>query len=129
MIGLTIKRAKLIHEDDRRKIVSLLNGEIGVRDMHILYMKKGDSILGNHWHTFPEMMYVMRGSVHYWLKHMITGETEELDVSEGDIMFKTGFIVHTGLASEDAILLDGSSESWIDNNFNNHSEIIHGENK
>ena len=35
MRGVVIKKANVIAEDDRRKIISILNGEIGVRDIHI----------------------------------------------------------------------------------------------
>ena len=124
MRGVVIRQTHVISEDDRRKIVSILNGEIGVRDIHILYMKQGEAILGNHMHTYPEVMYVMKGKCHYWLKNWITGETEELDVSEGDVMFKTGFIVHTCKASEDCVLLDGSAESWIGEDFNHIREVL-----
>ena len=47
-----------------------------------------------------------------------------MDIHEGQIMFKTGFIVHTGECSEDCILVDFSSESWIDAKFNNHMEVL-----
>jgi len=87
-------------------------------------MKKGESILGNHWHTYPEMMYILKGKGHWWLKHVITGEQEEYDLEEGDIMFKTGFITHTAKVSEDAIILDGSAESWIGEDFNHVREEL-----
>ena len=41
MRGVVIRKANIIAEDDRRKIVSILNGELIVRDIHILFMKKG----------------------------------------------------------------------------------------
>ena len=123
MKGVVIKDINTIHEDERRKIDRILNGEMGIRDVHVLYMKQ-KAILGNHWHTFPEAMWVVKGKVHYWMKHMITGELEEMDIHEGQIMFKTGFIVHTGECSEDCVLVDFSSESWISPDFNNHVEIL-----
>lgn len=123
MRGVIIRKAKLISDDNRRRIISILNGELGVRDIHILEMKK-ESILGNHWHTYPEMMYILRGKGHWWLKHMITGEKEEIDLEAGDIMFKTGFIAHTAEVSEDAVILDGSCESWIEEDFNHVQEVL-----
>jgi len=124
MKGVIIKKVNIISDDSRRRILSILNGEMGVRDIHILEMKKGESILGNHWHVYPEMMYVYKGKCHYWLRHVFTGETEELDLEEGDIMIKTGFIVHTCTASEDAILIDGAQESWIGEDYNHIKEIL-----
>ena len=124
MRGVVIKKASVIAEDDRRRITSILNGEMGVRDIHILHMKKGDQILGNHWHTYPEFMYIMKGKGHWWMKHVITGEQEEYDFKEGDIVFKTGFITHTAKVSDDCIILDGSMETWIGEDFNHVREVL-----
>lgn len=124
MRGIWLKKAGIIAEDDRRKIVSVLNGEIGVRDIHILTMKKGGQILGNHSHFYPEVMYVIKGKVTYWLKHQITGETEVLEMSEGDIMFRAPYVVHTCECSEDAILLDGAAESWVGEEWNHIREVL-----
>ena len=95
MRGVVIKKAQVISDDDRRKIVSILNGEIGIRDIHILFMKKEQPTdyskvfvyeesrdiwvkkpLGNHKHFYPEIMYVLKGKCHYWLKNK-EGETME----------------------------------------------------
>lgn len=140
MRGVIIRKAKTIAEDDRRKIVSILNGEIGVRDIHILYMKPKeikitkdneliiqdkwvDQPLGNHKHWYAEVMYVMKGKCHYWLKNK-EGETMECDLEAGDIMFRAPEVVHTCKCTEDAILLDGASESWIDEDWNHVREEL-----
>lgn len=118
MQGLIIKKAHLVHEDERRSLLEICNGEVGFRNLKILHVKAGGQILGNHWHTYPEVMYVMKGRGEYKLKHVITGETEELVVEEGDVMIKTGFITHTGMFTEDSIIVDASSETYIDPKFN-----------
>ncbi|MCH7534188.1 MAG: hypothetical protein IH948_00280 [Bacteroidetes bacterium] len=125
MRGVVIKRAKVIAEDERRKIISILNGEIGVRDIHILEMKKEqtESILGNHKHWYPEVCFVYKGSCHYWLKNK-EGETMEVDLNEGDIMFRAPEVVHTCTCSEHCILIDGASESWIDEDWNHTREVL-----
>lgn len=124
MRGVILKKAFVIAEDERRKIVSILNGQIGVRDIHILFMKKGDnSPLGNHKHFYPEVMYVMKGKAHYWLKNK-EGETMECDLEEGDIMFRAPEVVHTCICSEDCILLDGAGEAWIDEDWNHVREVL-----
>ena len=124
MRGVVIRKAQVIAEDDRRKIVSILNGEIGVRDIHILTMKKGGSILGNHKHWYSEVMYVFKGKVHYWLKNK-EGETMECDMGEGDIMYRAPEVTHTCTCTEDAILIDGASETFIDEQWNHVREEIH----
>ena len=76
MRGVYIKKANVIAEDERRRIVSILNGEIGVRDIHILFMKKGETSegfiklpLGNHYHQYKEVCYCLKGKAKYKLKH------------------------------------------------------------
>jgi len=124
MRGVYLRKAQVIAEDERRKIVSILNGELTVKDIHILFMKSGDKgVLGNHKHFFPEVMYVLKGKVHYWLKNK-EGEEMECDMEEGDIMFRAPEVVHTCTCSEDAILLDGASESWISEDWNHVREEI-----
>lgn len=159
MRGVVIKKASVIAEDERRKIVSILNGELIVRDIHILFMKSGEKEdnrfkcgcicgfnnnvkfcpyhgvklyngqrhvskpLGNHKHWYPEVMYVIKGKCHYWLKNK-EGEEMECDMEEGDIMFRAPEVVHTCTCSEDAILLDGASESWIDEDWNHVREVL-----
>ena len=118
MRGVHIKKAFVIAEDERRKIYSILNGEIGVRDIHLLEMKKGEKDergfvkmpLGNHHHWYPEVCYVYKGKCKYWLKNK-EGETEEVDLNEGDIMFRAPGVVHTCICTEDCILIDGATGS------------------
>jgi len=124
MRGVIIKKAFVIAEDSRRKIISILNGQINVRDIHILFMKKGDkSPLGNHKHWYAEIMYVLKGTCKYWLKNK-EGETMECDLTEGDIMLRAPEVVHTCICSEDAILVDGASEAWVDESWNHVREIL-----
>lgn len=123
MKGVFIRRAKVIAEDERRRIFSLLNGEIGVRDIHLLEMKKGEQILGNHKHWYPEVCFCYKGSCHYWLKNK-EGETMEFDMVSGDIMFRAPEVVHTCECSEDCILIDGASECWVDEEWNHVREVL-----
>lgn len=127
MRGVIIKKAFIIAEDDRRKIVSILNGQIGVRDIHILFMKKGEvseefvkKPLGNHYHSYKEVCYCMKGKAHYKLKHELTGEELEIDLNEGDIMFRDSYVTHTCLCTEDCILVDGAEQQWMEEEWNHY---------
>lgn len=136
MRGVIVRKAKVISEDDRRKIISILNGEIGVRDIHILEMKKGGQILGNHYHWYPEIMYILKGGGTWWLKNrMIPDYTDggkdlgedkymEVRLNEGDVMIKAPFITHTAKVDKDSIILDGSAETWVDEELNHYREEL-----
>jgi len=127
MKGVIIRKAKVIAEDERRKIVSILNGEIGARDCHILFMKSGETEngfvkapLGNHYHSYKEVCYCMKGKCKYKLKHELTGEEMECELNEGDTMFRDAFVSHTCLCTEDCILLDLAECSWVDEDWNHY---------
>lgn len=131
MKGVIIKQAQIISEDERRKIFSILNGEIGVRDIHLLEMKKGETNeegfiklpLGQHKHFYPEVCFCYKGKCKYWLKNK-EGEEMQCELNEGDIMFRAPEVVHTCLCTEDCVLIDGASESWIAEDWNHVREEL-----
>ena len=124
MRGVHIKKIDLVHEDERRGIWEIMNGQMSVKNMKILRVKSGEQLLGNHWHAYPEVMYVMQGKAKYKMRHVITGEEEEYDLEAGDVVFRTGFITHSGVFSEDTIIIDGATESYISNEFNDVVEEL-----
>lgn len=124
MRGVHIKKIDLVHEDERRGIWEIMNGQLSIKNMKILRVKSGAQLLGNHWHAYPEVMYMMQGKAKYKMKHVITGEEEEYDLEEGDVVFRTGFITHVGIFSEDSIIIDGAAETYISNDFNDVVETI-----
>jgi quercetin dioxygenase-like cupin family protein len=123
MNGVVIKKAQIISEDDRRRIFSILNGQLSVKDIHLLEMKKGDQILGNHKHWYAEVCFVYKGKCHYWLKNK-EGETLEVDMDAGDIMFRAPEVTHTCLCSEDCVLIDGAQEPWVHEEWNHVREVL-----
>jgi len=124
MYGVYLTKAHLVSEDDRRKIVEVANGTLTMNCLKVLYCKKGDHILGEHWHTYGEVRYLMKGSVQYKLKHILTGETIEFTMEEGDVLYTTGFVVHTGLFKEDSIMIDGAEQAYVSRDFNDRVEKI-----
>jgi len=124
MKGVVVKKAKLVHEDERRGIWEIMNGELTIKNMKILKVKSGTQLLGNHWHVYPEVMYMIKGKAKYKMKHVLTGEEEDYDLEEGDVVFRTGFIIHAGYFSEDSVVMDGAAEGYISNDFNDVVEKI-----
>jgi len=124
MRGVHIKKVDLVHEDERRGIWEIMNGQMSIQNMKILKVKKGEQLLGNHWHAYPEVMYIMKGKARYRMKHVITKEEEDFNLEEGDVVFRTGFITHVGYFSEDSIIIDGSASTYISSDFNDVVEEI-----
>ena len=124
MKGVFLTKAKVVSEDDRRKLIEIQNGQISVRNMKILIVKKGEALLGNHWHSGYEVMHIFKGSARYKMKNIDTGEEEEYNLKECDTVFRTGRIVHSGIFTEDSIVIDGGSDTYISAEFNDIPEII-----
>ena len=125
MKGVHIKKIQVVSEDERRSIFEIMNGELSVRNMKILIVKKGEQLLGNHWHPEScEVMYMMKGAAKYKMKNIDTGEEEDYNLVEGDVVFRTSRIVHGGWFTEDSIVIDGATEPYISQDFNDVYEKI-----
>ena len=125
MKGCYITKAKIVHSDERRDIIEIMNGQLSIKNMKILKVKKGTQLLGNHWHPVAnEVMYMLKGSAKYKMKNIDTGEEENYDLKEGDVVFRTNRIVHGGYFEEDSIIIDGSTECYISPEFNDIQEKI-----
>ena len=122
MRGVHITKANLVHEDPRRKLVELMNGEMNIKNIKILDVKE-DSFLGGqtgHWHQYGEMMHILKGeAVNYVMENIDTGEKETFHLKEGDTVFRTGRIIHGGDFKKGTIVLDGSCEMFVSDDFNN----------
>jgi hypothetical protein len=124
MKGILIKKAEIVSEDDRRIIIEIMNGQMAIKNMKILKVKKGEQLLGNHWHPYGEVMYMLQGKARYRMKNLDTNEQEDFELVEGDVVFRTGRITHAGYFSEDSIVVDGACEPYVSQDFNDMQEKI-----
>lgn len=124
MRGVHVMKAKVVSEDDRRKIIEIQNGQMNVRNMKVLIVKKGEALLGQHSHPYAELMYMFKGSAQYRMKNLQTGEVEDFILQEGDVIFRTAGIVHAGIFTEDSIVIDGAENVYISAEFNDLREVI-----
>jgi oxalate decarboxylase/phosphoglucose isomerase-like protein (cupin superfamily) len=124
MNGVIIRKAKIVSDDERRTITEIMNGELSIKNLKILHVKKGVQLLGNHSHFYPEVMYIIKGSAKYRMKNIDTGEQEDFNLETGDVVFRTGRIVHAGWFDEDSIIIDGACEKYISADFNDIKEVI-----
>jgi len=124
MKGIIVRKAKIVSDDSRRTITEIMNGELAIKNMKVLKVKKGVQLLGNHWHPYGEVMYILKGNAIYDMKNIDTGEMERFHLEEGDVVFRTGRIVHAGIFDEDSIIIDAACESYVSADFNDVPEVI-----
>ena len=124
MKGVTIKPIKLAHSDERRDILEMFNGDFDCKQVKILKVRKGQ-ILGNHYHKYREIRYLLKGSIQYYLKNMLNPQSkkiEEFIMNEGDVMITDSHIAHTGKFLEDSIIIEGTEEPYISAE---HNDVIY----
>lgn len=123
MKGVKINKIKLVHSDERRDILEMFNGDFDCKQVKILKVKKGN-ILGNHWHTYRENRYLLKGKIKYYMKNVITGETAEFIMNEGEVVITDSHIAHTGEFLEDSIIVEGTEEIYISGKHNDEIYIL-----
>ena len=121
MRGVKVCKATLVHEDDRRKLVELMNGQFAGKNIKILEVKE-DSYLGGksgHWHNYSECMYVMKGKVwDYVMENIDTKEKQTYELNEGDIVFRGPRILHGGWFGKGSIVIDIGEDTYVSGDFN-----------
>lgn len=123
MNGVYRQKAEIGHTDERRTILPIFNGNFTARQVKILHAKKG-SILGNHYHMYSEIRYLMEGRVHYYLKNRQNNTSMEFIMEKGEIMITGPEITHTGEFLEDSIMIEGTEDPYISADINDYKEIL-----
>ena len=128
MKGVEITKIDLVHEDERRGIWEIMNGQMAIKNMKILKVTE-DSYLGGHWHVYGEVMHILEGeAVDYKMKNIDTGEEETYHLVAGDTVFRTGRIEHGGTFKKGTIVIDGACEMYISADFNDIQNDMNGNN-
>ncbi len=117
MKGVIIKPIKLAHSDERRDILEMFNGDFDCKQVKILKVKKGQ-ILGNHYHKYREIRYLLKGKIRYYLKDIKEDFVEMFIMDEGEIMITNPNIVHTGEFLKNSIIIEGTEEVYISGEVN-----------
>ena len=107
----------------------MFNGDFDCKQVKILKVKKGQ-ILGNHFHLYKEIRYLLKGKIKYYLKKVeplglnipFKNLVEEFIMNEGEVMITEPFIAHTGEFLEDSIIIEGTEEKYIDAK---HNDVVY----
>ncbi len=111
MKGIKLEKIKVAHSDERRDILEMFNGDFDCKQIKILKIRK-NNMLGNHYHTYRENRYLLKGKAKYYLKNVHTGEEEQFLMNEGEMMMTDPYIAHTGEFLEDSIMIEGTEEVY-----------------
>ena len=125
MKGIHVKKAQIVNEDSRRRLLEIMNGQMNGKNIKILEVKEEGpewQYLGGtsgHWHQYPECMFIYKGECKdYIMENVDTGEKETFNLGPGDTVFRTGRIIHGGMFKRGSIVIDIAEETYISDEFN-----------
>jgi gentisate 1,2-dioxygenase len=123
MNGVVIRKLELSHEDERRKIFNVFNGDFLARQMKIIDVKAGNT-LGKHYHSYSEIRYLMKGRAEYVLQNILTLQKEKVMLEEGEVMITGPFVSHTAYFTEDSLIVEGTEDPYISAELNDYKHEI-----
>ena len=122
----TLKHINIAHSDERRDLSILFNGDFNAKQIKLIKVKK-DSILGNHYHEYREMFYILKGQAKYFLEdidldHIATtsfyDREKELTLKQGDLLIIQPRIAHKAMFHKGTITIEATESEYISPEFN-----------
>ncbi len=111
MMGVYHKKIVPVHEDHRRALIEIFNGQFVAKQVKLLKIKE-DSVLGNHYHPYRQFFYMLKGNADYSFVNIKTGERHDTYVEEGDMMIIDKEIAHRALQKAGNIMIEGNEEKY-----------------
>ncbi len=111
MKGVKIVKIEPVHEDERRALIEVFNGEFVAKQLKVLHIKS-DAVLGNHYHPYRQFFYMMKGGADYAFVNIKNGDREDVKVREGDFIIIDKEIAHRALQKGGNIMVEGNEEKY-----------------
>ncbi len=111
MKGVSHFKIKPVHEDHRRALIEVFNGQFIAKQVKLLKIKE-DSVLGNHYHPYRQFFYLLKGDADYTFVNIKTGERLDTKVEEGDMIIIDKNIAHKALQKLGNIMIEGNEEAY-----------------
>ena len=112
MKGVKVEQVDPVHEDERRSLSAMFNGDFTAKQIKIIKIKV-DSELGNHYHEYHETFYVLKGEANYTLINIDTGEKKTLTLKEGQRMTIKPRIAHKAIIKAGTLMIEGTGKEYI----------------
>jgi mannose-6-phosphate isomerase-like protein (cupin superfamily) len=97
------------HEDERRILTSIFNGDFVGKQAKVLEIKKA-STLGNHYHLFRELFFVLKGGGTYTFESVESGLQHVISVKPGDRLIIAPKVAHKGELKAGTIMIEATEE-------------------
>jgi len=105
------EKINITHEDDRRILTEIFNGDFEIRNINILEIKK-DSVLGNHYHNDREIFYLLEGEGSIIFVDIKNGEREEAKFLKGERIIMAPKIAHKLFLKKGSLFMTGKEKGF-----------------
>lgn len=102
---------EVAHEDERRKLSAIFNGDFTAKQVKLLQIKK-ESILGNHYHHYRELFYILHGKATFVLEEIHTKEHQVIEMREGDRLIVGPEIAHMVNMSGGTVTIEATEQPY-----------------
>ncbi len=107
-----VDKIGIAHKDERRSITPVFNGDFVAQQVKMLQITK-DSILGNHYHNYRELFYILEGQAVYLLENIITHEKQFVSLHKGGRLIIEPRVAHRAEMFEGTMTLEATEEPYI----------------
>lgn len=111
MKDINFSTVKVAHEDERRKLLAIFNGDFTAKQVKLITAKK-TSILGNHYHHYSELFYVLQGEATYTLIEVKTGNREVIKLKTGDKLRIGREIAHKAEMAKGTVTIEATEKPY-----------------
>lgn len=111
MKDVNFSTVEVAHEDERRKLAAIFNGEFIAKQVKLLKIKK-PSTLGNHYHHYSELFYVLEGEATYTLESVETGERQVVKMKASDRLIIAPGIAHKAQMAKGTVMIEATEEPY-----------------
>lgn len=119
MDGVSHTKVDSAHEDERRSLFAIFNDDFVAKQLKLLKIKSGVE-LGNHYHEYGEMFYLLEGQAKYTFENIETKERLVLYLKAGDRVVIEPKIAHKAVYSQPTIMIECTMDPYVSAEVNDH---------
>lgn len=100
------------HTDERRTITAIFNGDFDARQVKMLHIKRGNE-LGNHYHHYDELFYLLEGAARYDFCDLDSGERKTIPLAAGERVIIGPRVAHRAEFLENTIMIEATTKPYV----------------
>ncbi len=107
-----LKEIPITHEDDRRKLTAVFNGDFIAKQVKIIEALS-HQVLGNHYHKYAELFYCLKGSAVFYLEDANTRESTTVRLLSGDRLIIEERMAHASVMDIGTIMVEATASEYV----------------